>query len=63
MGKQARTHCPECGTEPEINLEKMGGLSDAAVKATAEEIVMEIECSADNCTRVWRAVYAFAGNQ
>ena len=63
MGKSAKTHCPECGTEPEVNLEVMGGLSDSVVKATAEEIVMEIQCRADNCNRVWRAVYCFAGNQ
>jgi len=55
--------CPACGTEAEIVLEKMGGLSDAIVKSTSEEIVMEIACKDNNCSAVWRAVYSFTGNQ
>jgi len=61
--QETKCTCPACGTEAEIVLEKMGGLSDAVVKADSEEVVMEIECESDNCTAVWRAVYAFVGNQ
>lgn len=63
MRQDVRTHCPECNTEADVSLVTAEGLNDAVVKATSEEVVLEISCKESDCNNVWRAVYAFAGNQ
>jgi hypothetical protein len=55
--------CKGCGATAEIELVDEYGLRDSIVKATEEEVILEIACKEDGCYCVWRAVYAFAGNQ
>lgn len=63
MGRDTRTHCPECDTEADVSLVTADGLNDAVLKATSEETVLEISCKEPDCSNVWRAVYSFTGNQ
>lgn len=63
MGKPANSRCPECDTQVNVQMVDQDGLNDAVVKATSEEVVLELACKEPDCSCVWRAVYAFAGNQ
>jgi len=60
MGLPANSRCPQCDTKVDAQLESSG---DQVVKATSEEVVLEFECKEPECSRVWRAIYAFAGNE
>lgn len=63
MRLDTNTRCPKCDTKADVQLADKDGLVDSVVKATSEEVVMEVSCKEEDCNRVWRAVYAFAGNQ
>lgn len=62
MSSNTRARCPNCDTEADVKLADANGLVDSVVKATSEEVVMEIGCKEPDCTAVWRAVYTFTGN-
>ena len=63
MGLSARSRCPECDTEAQVALDDTQEPTDSIVKATSEEVIIETACQNGSCSRVWRAVYTFAGNQ
>jgi len=63
MGLSTNSRCPKCNTKADVQLVDKNGLVDSIVKATSEEVVMEIACKEDNCNKVWRATFCFAGNQ
>lgn len=63
MGKPANSRCPECDTKVDVQLTDDLTSDDKVVKATSEEVVLDVGCKEPDCSRVWRAVYAFAGNQ
>ena len=63
MGLNANSRCPECDTKVYVQLADKDGLVDSVVRATSEEVIMEVSCKEEDCDRVWRVVYAFAGNQ
>lgn len=63
MGEDTQAHCPECGTVADVQLVNEEGNRATPLKASNEEILLEIVCDSDSCNNVWRAVYAFVGNQ
>lgn len=63
MGMNANTRCPRCGVKADVQLDNEDGFCDVIAVSNSEEIVVEIGCKQEDCNKVWRAVYAFAGNQ
>lgn len=59
MPENIKNRCPECNTKADVNMNVDNKSSDVVVKATSEEVVMELTCNAPDCNKVWRAVYSF----
>jgi len=63
MGLPANTKCPRCDTKADVQLVDGNSEVDRVVKANSEEVVMEICCKEKYCYCVWKAVYAFSGQE